>query len=81
MVPSSMDTTRVRPVLVVPSMRSPAITAVDPVMMILFASKSTSGRRKFQHTKLAADASCHLRTTTTGNQGDPRLFTGSAGAA
>jgi hypothetical protein len=49
MVPSSIDTTRVRPLLVVPSMRSPAITAVDPVIVSRFAAKSTSGQRRFSN--------------------------------
>ena len=41
-VSSSMETTRVRPLLVVPLTRSPPITAVEPVMVIFLPSRSTS---------------------------------------
>ena len=44
-VSSSMETTRVRPLLVVPLTRSPPITAVDPVTVIFLASRSMSVHR------------------------------------
>lgn len=49
MVSSSMETTRVRPLLVVPLTRSPAITAREPAMVIFLLS-----RPMFLHCRLSS---------------------------
>ena len=65
-VSSSMETTRVRPLLVVPLTRSPPITAVDPVMVIFLPSRSMSFQPQVE--QLAATCSGVGRDVEEGEQ-------------
>ena len=65
-VSSSMETTRARPLLVVPLTRSPPITAADPAMVIFLPSRSMSFYRRVE--QLAAACSGVGRDVEEGEQ-------------